>query len=275
MLPELPEVETIKRTLQPRLIGRRFAGAQVLLPKIIRTPDPDQFKETINGKKILSLDRRGKYLLGQLSEGLVFVVHLRMTGSLMYCRPDTPLARHTHVVLPLDNGDQLRFTDLRQFGRIWLLPETSLKNLSGYQNLGVEPLETAFTVSYLKKLLKGRHRQIKPLLLDQTLIAGLGNIYTDEALHRAQINPEHPAGTLSPQEITRLHQAVRTVLQEGIEYRGTTVRDYLDGNGRPGGYQELLRVYNREGQPCRRCGQAITRKKISGRSAYFCPACQK
>lgn len=274
-MPELPEVETILRTLRPKLTGRRFAGAQVLLPKVIRAPEPDKFREMIVDKEILGLERRGKYLLCRLSEGLVFVIHLRMTGSLVYCPPDAPPARHTHLILPLDNGDELRFADLRQFGRVWLLPEATLSGLSGYRDLGVEPLEAGFTVNYLKKILKGRHRRIKPLLLDQTLIAGLGNIYADEALHRARLNPERPASSLSAQEIARLHQAVRAVLEEGITYRGTTVRDYLDGEGRPGGYQELLRVYNREGQPCRRCSRAIERKKISGRSAYYCPSCQK
>jgi len=274
-MPELPEVETVKRTLQPKLAGLKFINTQILLPKIIRTPDPDEFRKKITGKKILKINRRGKYLLFNLDDGLNLVIHLRMTGSLVYCQADEPLSKYTHLVLILENGCHLRFADMRQFGRIWLIPATSMDNLAGYKNLGIEPLEAVFTISYLKKELKRRHARIKPLLLDQTFIAGLGNIYTDEALHRAQINPERLATTLSPREITRLHHAIRGVLQEGIENRGTTVRDFIDGNGRPGGYQELLRVYNREGKPCRHCGHKIERKKIGGRSSYFCPACQK
>jgi len=274
-MPELPEVETVKRTLQPKLTGLKFIDVQILLPKIIRTPDPDEFKEKITGKKILKINRRGKYLLFNLNDGLNLVIHLRMTGSLVICRSDEPLSKYTHLVMVLENGFHLRFADMRQFGRIWLVPATSMDNLAGYKNLGIEPLEAIFTISYLKKELKRRHVRIKPLLLDQTFIAGLGNIYTDEVLHRAKINPERLATTLSPREIAHLYHAIRDVLQEGIENRGTTVRDFIDGNGRPGSYQELLRVYNREGKPCCHCGHHIVRKKIGGRSSYFCPACQK
>ncbi|MCG9969382.1 DNA-formamidopyrimidine glycosylase [Pelotomaculum terephthalicicum JT] len=274
-MPELPEVETIMRTLQPKLTGLKFIDAQIMLPKIIRTPDIDEFKEKITGKKILKINRRGKYLLFILSDGLNLVFHLRMTGSLVYCQQNESLSKYTHIILVLNNGFHLRYADMRQFGRIWLLPASSMNDLTGYKNLGIEPLEAVFTLSYLKKELKRRHVRIKSLLLDQTFIAGLGNIYTDEVLHRAEINPERLANTLTPREITRLYHAVRDVLQEGIENRGTTVRDFIDGNGRPGGYQKLLRVYHREGKPCRCCGQNIVRKKIGGRSTYFCPACQK
>lgn len=274
-MPELPEVETVMRTLQPRLTGLKIIDAQILLPKIIRTPDTDEFKEKVTGKKILKINRRGKYLLFILNDGLNLLFHLRMTGSLVYCQQDEPLSKYTHLVLVLDNSCHLRFADMRQFGRIWLVPASSMNNLSGFKDLGVEPLGAVFTISYLKKELKRRHARIKPLLLDQTFIAGLGNIYTDEALHRAKINPERLATTLNPRETTRLYHAIRDVLQEGIENRGTTVRDFIDGNGRPGSYQELLRVYNREGKPCRFCSQNILRKKIGGRSSYYCPACQK
>ena len=274
-MPELPEVETVRQTLQPKLTGLKFRGAQVYLPKIIKTPEPEQFIKEIEGKKIIKLSRRGKHLILGLSDRYTLVVHLRMTGSLVYCENDDPPARHTHVIFNLSNGAELRFTDVRQFGQMWLVPNTSLDGLTCLKNLGVEPLEPQFTRDYLKKELRRRHAQIKPLLLDQTFIAGLGNIYTDEALHRAKINPERVATTLTPREIASLYHAIRDVLQEGIENRGTTIKDYIDGEGQSGSYQGQLQVYSREGQPCGNCGKIIVKKKVSGRSSYYCPACQK
>ncbi len=274
-MPELPEVETVRQSLQQKLAGLKFTGAQILMPKVIQTPDPDEFKETITDKKITKVTRRGKYLLIYLNGGFTLVVHLRMTGTLVYGDKDDLVTKHTHVILSLDNGCHLRFADVRQFGRMWLVPATSLSDLPGYKDLGVEPLGEMFTRDYMKKELRRRHARIKPLLLDQTFIAGLGNIYADEALHRAKINPERLATTLTPREIALLYHAIQDVLREGIENRGTTVRDFIDGDGRAGSYQELLRVYSREGEPCSCCGKEITRKKVGGRSSYYCPACQK
>lgn len=274
-MPELPEVETVRRTLEPSLAGLKFAAVEILMPKIIKTPDPDQFKDIIIGKTIIKISRRGKYLLLHLSEKNILMVHLRMTGRLTYVEKDTPVAKHTHVIFTLSDGCQLRFCDTRQFGRLWLVPEASLEELAGFKDLGVEPLDDQFTRDYLKKELRRRHTRIKPLLLDQTFIAGLGNIYTDEALHRARINPERLSTTLTPREIARLYHAIREVLQEGIANRGTTVRDFIDGDGRAGSFQELLRVYSREGEPCPVCNSSIVRKKVGGRSSYYCPHCQK
>lgn len=274
-MPELPEVETVRRTLEPRLAGLNITAVQILTSKIIKTPAPEQFKDIILNKRIMKINRRGKYLIIELSEKYVLLIHLRMTGRLVYTDKDAELARHTHVIFTLSNGYQLRFSDTRQFGRLWLVPSASLEELSGFKDLGVEPLGERFTRDYLKKELRRRHARIKPLLLDQTFIAGLGNIYADEALHRAKINPERLATTLTPHEIARLYHAIREVLQEGIENRGTTVRDFIDGNGRAGNFQELLRVYSKEGAPCPNCKHAIVRKKIGGRSSYFCPFCQK
>lgn len=274
-MPELPEVETVKQTLQPKIAGLRFKDVNILLPKVIRSPGPEEFREKIMNKKILRISRRGKYLLISLTGGLNLVAHLRMTGSLVYSRPEEPRSRYTHLVFSLDDGCELRFADMRQFGGLWLVPADEMDRMSGYKNLGVEPLSAGFTTSYLKKELRHRHARIKPLLLDQTFIAGLGNIYTDEALYRAKINPERQAATLNPREIVRLHRSVKEVLEEGIAHRGTTVRDFIDGDGRSGSYQELLRVYNREGSPCSCCGKNIIRKKVGGRSSYFCPSCQK
>lgn len=274
-MPELPEVETVRRTLQPKLTGLMFTDAEVLLPKIVQAPEPAEFKDILRNKKILKVSRRGKYLLISLSGGYTLAVHLRMTGRLVYSPDNRPPAKHTHVVLHLDNGHKLTFADMRQFGRLWLVPTSTLESLSGYKDLGIEPLDESFTRDFLKKELRRRHARIKPLLLDQTFIAGLGNIYVDEALHRAGVNPERLATSLTPREITKLHHAVKDVLTEGIDHRGTTFRDFIDGDGRAGGYQEHLRVYSREGRPCPNCRKTITRKKVGGRSSYYCPSCQK
>jgi formamidopyrimidine-DNA glycosylase len=274
-MPELPEVETVRRTLQPKLIGLTITGVHLYLPKIVRTPGPEEFKKIIINKKILRIERRGKYLLLCLSGGYTLAVHLRMTGRLVYVAGDLAPTKHTHINLQLDNGHRLVFADMRQFGGMWLVPTAALDSLSGYKDLGVEPLDECFTRDFLKKELCQRRTRIKSLLLNQTFIAGLGNIYADEVLHRAGINPERQAETLKPRETARLHHAIIDVLMEAIDNRGTTVRDYIDGNGLAGTYQELLRVYQREGKPCLHCGQVITRKKVGGRSTYYCSACQK
>ncbi|RJQ25167.1 MAG: bifunctional DNA-formamidopyrimidine glycosylase/DNA-(apurinic or apyrimidinic site) lyase [Peptococcaceae bacterium] len=274
-MPELPEVETVKQTLQAKLVGLSFKGVRIFLPKVVQTPAAEQVEEMIAGTKILKIGRRGKYLLIHLDKALTLVTHLRMTGRLLYCAAGEPTEKYTHVIFYLDNGDELRFADMRQFGRLWVVPESSLGELPALKKLGMEPLEDGFTGEFLKKATKRRNTRIKLLLLDQSFIAGLGNIYTDEALYRAGINPERPAKTLTPREANRLYRAIRTVLQEGIKHRGTTISDFVDGNGRAGNYQELLKVYKKAGRPCPGCGKPIERKKVGGRSSYYCPRCQR
>jgi formamidopyrimidine-DNA glycosylase len=274
-MPELPEVETIKRTLEKKIAGLTISGVDVNLPKVIRSPSPDEFITEVTGKKIIRLRRRGKYLLIFLSGDKLLVVHLRMTGRLVYTDAKEPPPRHTHVIFRLSNGNELRFTDMRQFGTIQLSSTKDLNKVKGLKDLGPEPLEREFSRDFLRRELKRKRTRIKPLLLDQTFVAGLGNIYVDEALYRARLHPERLACTLSPREIANLYHAIVEVLQEGIENRGTSMRDYVDGDGRAGSYQELLQVYNREGEKCRRCGSTIERIKVGGRSSYYCPACQK
>ena len=274
-MPELPEVETIRRTLEPKLTGLTFTAVNILLPRMIKQPEPDTFAAGIIDKKIEKIKRRGKYLLLLLSDNYILLVHLRMTGRLIYSDKAAPLAKHTHVIFTLNDGCELRFCDTRQFGGLWLVTTDSLSELPGFKKLGLEPLSDMFTREYLKQELSRRRTRIKPLLLDQTFIAGMGNIYTDEALYRARINPERLASTLTDIEIAELHRAIQEVLREGIENRGTTLRDYMDGEGRSGSYQDLLRVYGREGKPCTRCNLPIVRKKVGGRSSYYCPVCQK
>jgi len=274
-MPELPEVETVKRTLDKKITGLTITGVDISMPKIIREPTPEEFSTQITGCRITRLGRRGKYLLLYLTGDNILIIHLRMTGRLVYTEQCEPPAKHTHVVFSLSDGNQLRFIDMRQFGRLQLAPVQALNQVKGLKDLGPEPLERQFSRDYLRRELKRKRVRIKSLLLDQTFIAGLGNIYADEALHRARLNPKCIANSLSPREVANLYHSIIEVLQEGIENRGTTFRDYVDGDGRKGNYQELLRVYNREGCPCPQCGTAIVRIKVGGRSSYFCPTCQR
>jgi len=275
-MPELPEVETVVRSLEKNLAGLIITSVNILMPKIIRYPKPENFVEQLVGRQIQKkLGRRGKYILIHLSGGLTLVIHLRMTGRLVYCEKDYPVEKHTHVIFHLDNGKQLRFSDIRQFGRMQLVPSAGIEALAGIKDLGPEPLDENFTREYLKKELRRRRTRIKPLLLDQEFIAGLGNIYADEALFRAKVHPERLAADLNAREVAALHKGIVEVISGGIEHRGTTFRDYVDGEGRSGSFQYHLKVYNREGLPCSRCGSPITRIKVAGRSSYFCPSCQK
>ena len=275
-MPELPEVETIARSLRPKLTGLTFAGARVLLPKIVAAPtDSAVFEALLAGKRITEVSRRGKYLLLTLSGDYVLAFHLRMTGSLILCRADEPAKKHTHIVMELENGRHLRYADPRQFGRVWLLPAKEMARLAGFKDLGPEPFDPVFTEAYLVNALKRRHTRIKPLLLDQTFVAGLGNIYTDEALYRAGIEPETKASAISARAAKKLRESILSVLQEGIDNRGSSIRDYIDGEGEPGNFQNLLRVYGKEGAQCQKCGTIIKRKKVGARGTFFCPKCQR
>ncbi|KJR98003.1 MAG: formamidopyrimidine-DNA glycosylase [Peptococcaceae bacterium BRH_c4a] len=274
-MPELPEVETVKRSLEAQILGLSFTEIELMMPKIVKTPSPNSFAENLTGKKIKKLGRRGKYLLIHLSDNLTMVIHLRMTGRLVYSPQDKPAEKHTHAIFKLDNGFSLHYSDIRQFGRMGLTDTDKLEAFPGLKDLGIEPLNENFTRDFLKRELKRKRTKIKPLLLDQTFIAGLGNIYADEALHRARINPEKIAVNLTARETARLYQSIRDVLSEGIENRGTSFRDYVDGNGQAGSNQESLRVYDREGKPCLGCGKTVARIRLAGRSTYYCPKCQK
>ena len=274
-MPELPEVETIKKTLGKRITGLTITGVTVNMPKIISEPEIKEFVDRITHSKINKLGRRGKYLLLYLTGEQILIIHLRMTGQMIYSKSDEEIAKHTHVIFKLSDGNELRFIDMRQFGRLQLVDQKNLDQVKGLKDLGPEPLEKEFTSGFLRRELKGKRTRVKPLLLDQTFIAGLGNIYADEALHRAHLHPKCIAGALSPRESSSLYRSIREVLQEGIQHRGTTFKDYVDGEGNKGGFQKLLRVYNREGEQCTHCGGVIQRVKLNGRSAYYCPACQK
>lgn len=275
-MPELPEVETVRQDLQRLTLGPRILAVQVLLTRTIAYPAKEIFGQSLIGACFTRWQRRGKYLLGSLDSGAVLGVHLRMTGQLLWVQGSAPLPAHTRVRLRLEQGWELRFVDPRTFGQMWLVPagvepETVIPAL---QSLGPEPLSPAFSEAYFQASLQKSRRPIKSALLDQSLVAGVGNIYADEALFLSGIHPLTPASQLSDSAKSRLREALIEVLQVGLEQRGTTLRDYRDLRGLNGNYQGQAWVYGREGDPCRLCGTPIQRIKLAGRSAHFCPHCQ-
>lgn len=277
-MPELPEVETIRRTLEARLRGLRIQSVEPVRPRFIRFPTAGEFRARVEGSAFTAFGRRGKYLILTLSTGDRMVVHLRMTGRLIYARPGDPRPKHTHLVFHLSDGGELRYVDQRTFGGVTLAGPTGTAlppSLRGLEELGVEPLSPDFTVERLRRALGGRRGRIKGLLLDQRLIAGLGNIYADEALFRARVHPLRPAGSLRPPEVAALHRAIGDVLRQAIEMNGTTFYSYVDGEGNRGDMARFLDVYGREGQPCRACGRRIEVIRAGGRGARFCPGCQR
>ena len=274
-MPELPEVETYVRELVPVLTGRTIQAARVYWSRTIAEPLAEEFPDRIAGLSFNSFERRGKYMLLGMSDGSTLIVHLRMTGKLLILPGDTERNTHTHVVMELDDGSVLHYNDPRKFGRIWLVPDRT----TVLAKLGPEPLEDGFDIEQFAARLKGRSAPIKSLLLDQRIVAGVGNIYADESLFRARIHPARAGGTLTPDEIMRLHLAVREVLEAGIARRGSTLGDsnlqnYLRPGGLPGDFQNEFAVFRRTGEPCLVCGTPIVRVVIGQRSTHFCPTCQ-
>ncbi len=275
-MPELPEVQSVVDALNGKNIpGRRISGAAVYWPKSIAELDPDDFCKTIKGRTIRQIARRGKYMVFDLSGGLTLMIHLRMTGRLNWELRDQPRNKHEHVVLNVGETHSLRFQDTRKFGRIWLTaaPEKILGRL------GPEPLAGNFTVARFSAMLQTTNRQIKPLLLDQHFLAGMGNIYVDEALWEAGIHPQRTSRSLSDQETGELHRAIHRVLKRGLRNLGTSLGSgktnfYLPGS-RPGGNADELNVFRRTGKTCPRCGGTVARIIVTQRSSHICANCQK
>lgn len=271
-MPELPEVETYANDLRPLVVGREVVGADLRFPAIVRHPEAEEFARELPGHRIQALERRGKYMLFRLDglDGPVLVVHLGMTGRLSHTAPETSFAPHTHAVFNLDNGTQLRYSDVRRFGRLLLGAEADLVARKKLPRLGPEPLDPNFTARDFERRLHGRRAPLKVLLLDQAVIAGVGNIYADEACFRARIRPDLPAGRLGPARVSRLLEALREVLMAGIRNRGSSVDDYVDLYGEKGRQQEELLVYGRGGQPCVSCGRPLATLRLGGRTTVFC-----
>lgn len=275
-MPELPEVETYVRDLTPMLRGRQITAAQVFWSRTIAYPSVDEFVEQVVGQRFASFGRRGKYMLFGLESGWTLIVHLRMTGHFVVEPADAVIDKHTHVVLDLDDGSRLLYRDSRKFGRLWLVPDAE----QIVHKLGPEPLEAQFELEQFAQQLAGRKASIKALLLDQSLVAGVGNIYADEALFRAGIHPARPGGSLETKELARLHAAISAVLEAGIASAGSSLGgSWLQNYSRPGGqsgaYQDEHRVFRRTGKACYTCGNPIERIVLAQRSTHFCPTCQK
>ncbi len=285
-MPELPEVETVRRGLAPALVGKRIAKAKTKRADL-RFPFPTRFAARLKGRRVDALERRAKYLLAHLDDGMVWITHLGMTGrwsvigakqqpgDFYYSEPPDPT--HTHVIIDMESGKRLEFNDPRRFGYMDLIAEDALEAHPWFKGLGPEPLGNSFNLPYLKKALDGKKAPIKAALLDQRVVAGLGNIYVVEALYRAGIAPTKEAGRISTQRLEKLFHAIRAVLEEAIEAGGSTLSDYAQVDGAQGGFQHRFRVYDREGEECltRDCGGTIQRLTQAGRSTFWCPRCQR
>lgn len=275
LMPELPEVETMIRDLERRVVGRTISAVQAPFQGSIIWPDYQDFEHRVTGQEIVGVSRRGKYAILSLASGDLLIIHRGMSGSLLLRSQEDVLESHVRVILRLDDGSEMRFDDPRKFGKILVMDQTGRERPFPWATMGPEPLDGEFTAESLRDALKGRKGLIKPMLLNQRVVAGLGNIYVDEALYDARIHPERRAYTLTAEEVQRLHAAIREVLHDAVERRGTTFSSYTDIEGREGGYQDSLRVFRRPGTACSRCGTAIVRLVVGGRGTHICPHCQE
>ncbi|MDQ3991270.1 MAG: bifunctional DNA-formamidopyrimidine glycosylase/DNA-(apurinic or apyrimidinic site) lyase [Actinomycetota bacterium] len=277
---ELPEVEVLRRDLEKDVVGRKIASVEVKRLKntkrvLRRHKAPKEFRDRLVGRKIAKVDRRGKYILMSLGED-VLVTHFGMSGRFLRGTKRVPHPQHTHVVVTFQVGGDLRFVDPRTFGEMFVTPGDELGKVKELVHIAIDPLEAVFTWHQFSMALAERKAKLKALLMDQQFVSGLGNIYSDEVLFAAGLRYDKMSDELSSQEVRRLYRAMQEVVQEAIRFRGTTLGDeaYLDLHGKPGEYQNELRVYGRKGEPCRRCRTPIESVRISNRSSYYCPQCQ-
>ena len=274
-MPELPEVESVRRVLEPQLAGRTIVRTRLLWPGIAAHPAPEDFINGTEGQRIAAMTRRGKFLGLRFASGAELVLHLRMTGQLLRTPADFPEEKHTHAVFSLDDGGELRYLDLRRFGRFWLLAAGENDDVTGRAGLGPEPFDAVVSGDYLRDKLGRSRRAVKSCLLDQSVLAGIGNIYADESLFRAGIRPARPACDLSDAEWIRLAAVIPAVLQEAIDTIAWTPEEYLRTRGLEYRNTPLLQAYGRAGQPCGRCGAPMESLRVGGRTSCFCPNCQK
>jgi len=273
-MPELPEVESVRRQLEPALVGRRFERVSIDDVRLVRPYEPAEVAAELEGERVAAVERRGKYLVVRFESRRVLLIHLRMTGSLLHAPSgslqDDP---HRRAVVILDDGSDVAYRDVRRFGT-WLLLEPGEAEPYLGARVGDEPLDTLFTAARLGVRLAGRRTSLKAALLDQRTLAGMGNIYADEALWRARLNPLRPAASLDRTELRRLHRGIRAALEHGLARQGSTLRDYRLPDGSGGSMQDEFRVYGRRDEPCDRCGTPIARTQVAGRTTWFCPTCQ-
>jgi formamidopyrimidine-DNA glycosylase len=277
-VPELPEVETVRRDLAAEVVGRRVVEARVSGRRTVRRQPAAEVEARLTGRTVTAADRLGKHLVLRLDDGRAAVVHLRMSGQLRLHRAGDPAAPHTHVRLDLDDGRQLRFVDPRTFGEWFVGNDTELASLAPtLSELGVDPLREPIDPAAWRRLVRGRRLALKGLLMRPDLVAGVGNIYSDEIAHRAGLRPTHRTDRISGPQADRVREAMVTIVGEAVAARGSSLADrqYVDLFGRIGSYQDQHRVYAREGEPCLRCGHAVRRVVFQQRSSFFCPNCQK
>ncbi|MEJ6949943.1 bifunctional DNA-formamidopyrimidine glycosylase/DNA-(apurinic or apyrimidinic site) lyase [Natronospora cellulosivora (SeqCode)] len=274
-MPELPEVETIVRGLRDMIEGRTIVDVIIRVPQMIAFPALDEFENQIMDREIIGLARRGKYILVHLQGKKTMVVHLRMTGRLLVKAKEVDYNKHSHVIFQLDNNFDLRFHNVRKFGRIYLIDSEEYAQAGGLAKLGPEPLSKEFNIEYFSEFIKKRKTNIKALLLNQSFIAGLGNIYADEALFLAGILPQRSVDTLKSFEMKKLFTAIQIVLEKAIKAGGTSFSDYRNAQDKKGYFQNELNVYQRDNQECLKCGEIIEKTKVAGRGTHFCPHCQR
>jgi formamidopyrimidine-DNA glycosylase len=273
-MPELPEVETVRAALAPVLTGRTLEAVDILDTRLVRPFEPRAVADELEGERVAAVERRGKYLIFRFESGRSLLIHLRMTGSLRHVTNGSPAEDpHRRAVVRLDDGSDVTYRDVRRFGT-WLLLEPGELEPYLERRLGAEPFSTAFTPKRFAARLANRRAPIKAALLDQRTLAGMGNIYVDEALWRARIHPLTPAGELAPDQIRRLRAAVRRALEAGIARQGASLRDYAKPDGARGRMQDEFKVYGRGGEPCDRCGTPIEKTRVAGRGTWYCPHCQ-
>ena len=273
-MPELPEVEQVKKTLAPHVVGKKIKSVDVRLPRLIQYPSAEIFAQKLVGKKIESIERKGKYLRLNFGQNLYLLVHLRMTGALLAVNKAEAEPAYAKIKFELTGDEDLWFTDIRTFGTLYLIDNED-KSIEGYASLGPEPLSNELTIDYLEPICKKKSAAIKGVILDQKVIAGLGNIYADEALFAAGILPQRPANLLSEEEIVKLINAINHVIAQGIKNHGTTFRNYQDADGNKGDNVKYLFVYGRKGEKCKVCGQELCGLKVAGRSSTYCAKCQR
>ncbi len=273
-MPEMPEVEQVRKTLAPHIQGKKILAVEIRLPRLIKYPSAEDFAARLTGKIITEVGRKGKYLVLHTDAQQLLIVHLRMTGALIAQDSRQKEPHYAKIKFTLSDGITMWFTDIRTFGTLYLIQNGDYR-IEGYETLGPEPLSSDFKAEYLLPLAAKSRKAIKSLILDQTVIAGLGNIYADECLALAKIKPMRPAASLSEEEVSTLCSAINTVIAQGIKNRGTTFRDYKDGEGKSGENQKYLLVYGRGGKPCKYCGQPLASAKVGGRGTTYCEFCQK
>ncbi len=275
-MPELPETETIKRELQDAVVGLKITDVETPVSVVVRAP-LDEFKRKITGAVATGASRRAKNIILHLSSGKAVLFHLMVSGTLLYLPNNAPKREKAQVIFKLDNGYELRYRDPRLFGYIKLLEEEDITKASELSRLGPEPLAKDFTFERFKEMLKKRPRaRIKGLLLDQSFIAGIGNIYADEILFYARVLPTRPAGLLTDEEVKRMYEGMRSILAKAIEERGTSIVSYVDLFGKKGNYANFLKVHARAGKPCSNgCTGTVVKTEVAGRGTYYCPGCQK